>query len=87
MSNSRRKSIMVPDGWTDVFARTLTVLFLAWVTLNLKEWFETNEWDVPACTIDAACVAAGTFLFYAILALTAGGTRRTEERLTVPAAR
>ena len=87
MSNSRKKSLAVPDGWTDVFVRTLTVLLVAFVTLNVKEWVETREFDILACAIDAGCIAAGTFLFYAILAVTSGGARRTEERLAVPAGR
>jgi hypothetical protein len=87
MANRRTKSLAVPDGWTDVLVRTLTVLVVAFVTLNLKEWFETREWDVPACTIDAACVAAGTLLFYSILAVVSKGARRTEDRLPVPSAR
>ena len=37
--------------------------------------------------IDASTIAAATFLFYAILSIAAGGTRRTEDRLAVPAAR
>jgi hypothetical protein len=87
MSNSHRKSLVAPDGWADVFVRTLIVLVIAFVTLNLKEWFETNEWDIPACAVDAATIAVGTFLFYAILSIAAGGARRTEDRLAVPAAR
>jgi hypothetical protein len=87
MANSRKKSLAVPDGWADVFVRTLIVLVVAFVTLNLKEWFETREWDIPACAIDAGCIAAGTFLFYAILSVASGGARRTQDRLAVPAAR
>jgi len=87
MANSSQKSIMRPDGWADVFVRTLIVLVIAFVSLNLKEWVETREWDVPACTIDAACVAAGTFLFYTILAVTSPRPRRTEDRRAVPATR
>jgi hypothetical protein len=87
MSNSHRKSLVAPDGWPDVFVRTLVALVVAFVTLNLKEWFETNEWDIPACAIDAATIGVATFLFYAILAIAVGGARRSENRLAVPAAR
>jgi hypothetical protein len=87
MANSRTKSLAVPDGWADVLVRTLTVLVIAFVTLNLKEWLETREWDIPACAIDAGCIAAGTLLFYAILSVVSKGTRRTQERLPVPTAR
>ena len=87
MSNSNKKPLAVPSGWADVFVRTLTVLLVAFVTLNLKEWLETQEFDILACAIDAACIAIGTFVFYALLVLTTGHTRRAEEHLPVPAGR
>jgi hypothetical protein len=87
MANRRTKSVAAPDGWADVFIRTFAVLVIAFVTLNLKEWFETNEWDIPACTVDAAVVAAGTLLFYGVMAIVSKGPRPTEERLPLPAAR
>jgi len=87
MSNSRKQSLAVPEGWADVFVRTLTVLLVSLVSLTVKEWVETREFDILACTIDAGCIAAGTFLFYAVLSVTSGGARRTEDRLAVPAAR
>ena len=36
MLNSLKKSLAVPDGWADVCVRTLTVLLVAFVTLNVK---------------------------------------------------
>ena len=87
MLNSLKKSLAVPDGWADVCVRTLTVLLVAFVTLNVKEYVETQEFDVLACAIDAACIAGGTFLFYALLAMTLGRPERTEERLPAPAGR
>jgi hypothetical protein len=87
MANIRRKSLVAPEGWADVFVRTVTVLVIAFVTLTVKEWLETRELDIPACTVDAACIAAGTFVFYALLAIASGGTRRTADRLPVAAAR
>ena len=69
MVNRRTKSVAIPDGWTDVLLRAFTVLVIAFVALNLKEWFETREWDVPACALDAAVIAAATLLFYSILAV------------------
>ncbi len=87
MSNNSKKSLAVPDGWADVFVRTLTVLLVAFVTLNLKEWMETREFDVLACAIDAACIAAGMFLWYAILVVASGAKQQTDERLAVPSRR
>jgi hypothetical protein len=86
MSNNPRKSLAAPDGWADVFVRTVIVFVVAFVSLNLKEWLDVGLFDIPACAIDAACVAGGTFVFYAILALTSRGAR-TQDRLAVPAAR
>ena len=87
MSTSRWTSHAVPDGWADVFVRTVTLVLVAFVTLNLKEWVATRQFDVPACTIDAACIGVATFLFYAIAKVASGGARRTEERLIVTAGR
>ena len=83
MSKNSKKSLAVPDGWADVVVRTLTVLLVAFVTLNVKEWVETREFDVLACAIDAACIAAGTFLCYAILMVASGGRQENEARLAV----
>ena len=80
MPNSRQQSLALPSGWADVFVRTVTVLLVAFVTLNLKEWVETREIDLLAVAIDAGCVAAATFLLYSILTLTAPPGRPTEER-------
>ena len=86
MTKSHRKSLAVPDGWTDVLVRTLTTAIVAFVVLNLKEWVETAEWDLLACAIDAACVAGGIFIFYTILMTASRGARRTNnDALTVPA--
>jgi len=86
MANRHTKSLAAPDGWADVLLRTITAFVIAFTALNLKEWFETNEWDVLACTIDAACVAVATLLFYAVLALVSR-PRRAEDRLPLPSAR
>ena len=87
MSNNRKKSLAVPDGWADVFVRTLTVLLVAFVTLNVKEWMETREFDILACAIDAVWIAVGMFLVWAILTVASGVRHRTEERLAVPSSR
>jgi hypothetical protein len=87
MENTRSKLLVAPEGWADVLVRTVTVLVISFVTLTVKEWLETRELDIPACAIDSGCIAVGTFLFYAIVAIATGGTRRTSERLPVAAAR
>jgi hypothetical protein len=78
MSNSSW-SLTAPDGWRDVLVRTVTIFFVAFVALNLKEYLADAP-DVPACTIDAAVVAAGTFLMYAALLVTSGSPEKPEKR-------
>jgi hypothetical protein len=86
MAKSPKKSLAVPDGWADVLVRTLTTVIVAFVVLNLKEWLETHEWDLPAVAIDSACVAGGIFLFNAILTAASRTARRTDnDRVIVPA--
>ena len=59
----------VPSGWADVVVRTVKVAVIAFVALQLKEWMDTNELDIPACAVDATWVAGGIFLVNAILVL------------------
>ena len=65
-SPSTLNGIGVRSGWAEVLVRTLQMALVAFVILNLKEWLETGEWDLPACAIDAAWVAGGAFVFNAI---------------------
>ena len=53
-------------GWGTVIARTLQVAVVAIVMLTIKEYTETHEFDIPAVSIDAAWVAGGAFLLYAV---------------------
>ena len=59
--------LVVPTGWDDVLVRTLKVAVAAFLVLVAKEWLETKEWDLRACAIDGATVAAGSFVMNAIL--------------------
>ena len=63
--------LAVPSGWKDVLVRTVLTGVVAFVALLLKEYFETREWDVPACAVDGTCVAGGIFLLNAILRISA----------------
>jgi hypothetical protein len=86
MSNSS-SSLVVPDGWKDVLVRTVTVFLVAFVALNLKEYLADAP-DVPACTVDAAVVAVGTFLFYATVHMASGpAAAKPEKRGTVSVGR
>jgi hypothetical protein len=57
----------VPSGWADVVVRTAKAAVIAFVALQLKEWLDARELDIPACAIDGAWVAGGTFAVNAIL--------------------
>lgn len=69
MTESRKTwvGIAVPRGWDDVLVRTVTAALVAFVSLLLKEWLDSREWDAPACAIDGTWVAGGTFVLNAIL--------------------
>ena len=62
-----KPSLGIPSGWDDVIVRTLQTLLVAFIVLVFKEWLETKEFDLPACSIDSAWVAGGAFVLYAIL--------------------
>lgn len=60
----------VPRGWGDVVGSGVVTAVVGFVTLLLKEWLETREWDVPACAVDGACVGGGMLLLSVVLKLT-----------------
>jgi hypothetical protein len=45
------------------------VAVVAFAALMLKEWLETQEWDAPACAVDAAWVAGGFFVLNAVFTM------------------
>jgi hypothetical protein len=57
----------VPSGWADVVVRTAKAAVIAFVALQVKEYLDARELDIPACAIDGAWVAAGTFAVNAVL--------------------
>jgi len=69
MTKSLSKWLAGPAGWDDVFVLSVKTGAVAFVALLLKEYLDAGEWDVPACTIDGAWVAGGTFALNAILKL------------------
>ena len=60
-------SIAVPARWADVFARAVLTAVVAFVVLQMKEWFDAGTFDTPATAVDAALIAGGIFLLNAIL--------------------
>ena len=65
-SSKQFLSIDVPTGWTDMLVRTLKTAVVAFVVLQLKEWFDAGRFDTPATAVDAVLVAGGVFLLNAI---------------------
>jgi len=55
-----------PLGWADVFLRTLKAAVVAFLVLQLKEWFDAGSFDTPAAAVDAGLIAGGTFVLNAI---------------------
>lgn len=60
-------NIDAPAGWADVFIRTIKAAVVAFVILQLKEWFDAGAFDTPATAIDAGLIAGATLALNAIL--------------------
>ncbi len=56
-----------PTGWGVIFVRTAEVAVVAFVVLQLKEWFDARAFDTPATAVDAVLVAVGVFVLNTIL--------------------
>ena len=70
MENSKTWfSIDVPAQWTDLFVRTVVTALVAFVVLQLKEWFDAGTLDTPATAADSGLIAAGVFVLNAMLKL------------------
>jgi len=59
--------IDAPAGWAGVLVRSVNVLVVAFVVLQLKEWFDAHTFDTAAVSVDSALIATGTFLFSVLL--------------------
>lgn len=59
----------VPAGWADNLVRSVMVAVVAFVVLQMKEWFDAGSFDTPATAVDAALIAGGFFLLNTILKL------------------
>ena len=60
-------SIDAPAGWDHVLIRTIKAAVVAFVVLQLKEWFDAGAFDTPATAVDAGLIAAATLALNAIL--------------------
>jgi hypothetical protein len=55
-----------PTTWAEVGARVATTGVVAFVVLQLKEYFDAGRFDTPATAVDATLVAVGVFLLSAV---------------------
>lgn len=70
MENVKRQSLInVPSGWADVLVRAVMTAVVAFVILQVKELYDAGSFDTPATAVDSGLIAAGIFLFYAIVKL------------------
>jgi hypothetical protein len=69
MANSFKKwlSLDAPAGWAVVLLRSVKAAVVAFVVLQLKEWFDAHAFDTPAAALDSALIAGGTFVLNAVL--------------------
>lgn len=58
-----------PSGWPVVIVRTVMAALVAFVVLQLKEYFDAGAFDTPATALDSGLIAGATFLLNAILML------------------
>ena len=61
---------ITPRSWAAVVANALLTALVAFVSLLVKEFLDSREWDVPACLVDGACVGAGMLLVNVVLRVT-----------------
>jgi hypothetical protein len=62
-------SLAVPSGWADVFVRAIKAAIVAFIVLQMKEWFDAGRFDTPGTAADAAMIAGGAIVLNAILRL------------------
>jgi hypothetical protein len=59
-------TVHAPTSWADVCARAVQTAVVAFVVLQLKEWFDAGRFDTPATAVDSLLVAAGILIVSAI---------------------
>ena len=67
MSFRKWLSIGAPVGWVDLSLRTVNVAVVAFVALQLEEWWDSGALDTPATSFDAALIACVSLALNAIL--------------------
>jgi hypothetical protein len=68
MMESSRQGV-APAGWAGVLGRSLKVAVVAFVVLQLKEWFDAGAFDTPATAVDAALIGGAMLVLDTIFKL------------------
>jgi hypothetical protein len=59
-------SMDIPSGWPDLVVRTVKVAVVAFIVLQMKEWFDAGMFDTEATAVDSGLIAGGTFVLNAV---------------------
>jgi hypothetical protein len=57
----------IPSGWNDVVFRGILVGVTTFATLVIKEYMETKELDLKACSVDATWIMGATLVLFGLL--------------------
>ena len=55
-----------PASWAALVVRMVKVAVVAFVVLQLKEWYDAGRFDTLGTGVDAVLIAAGTFVLSAL---------------------
>ncbi len=56
----------IPAGWPELVVRTVKVAVVAFIVLQVKEWFDAGMFDTEATAVDSVLIAGGTFVLNAV---------------------
>jgi hypothetical protein len=59
----------IPSSWANLLVGAIKIAVVAFIVLQMKEWFDAGSFDTPATATDAVLVAGGTFILNAFLKL------------------
>jgi hypothetical protein len=74
MMNSKWFGMDAPASWADLLVGTVKVAVVAFVILQMKEWFDAGSFDTAGTAFDALMIAAGIFVVNVILMHTTRST-------------
>ena len=63
------RQLVTPAGWGEVAVDAAKVAVVAFIVLQLKEWFDAGSFDTSGTAADAALIAGGILVLNAVLTL------------------